>query len=137
MISDSCQNLALQLNCAIVPHFMGPSDYAVFTVKDGKNTVFYNKTLSAEEVNIVVAKALIHFQYNRAKREFYINKYTTLRQKEIADVYELLIPEKTVKYLLSQLIAPKSVFITKYFGVTEEFLKKRLDFLDFTGNLEY
>lgn len=137
MISDSCQNLALRLNCAVSPHFMGPSDYAFFTVKDGKNNVFYNKTLSTEEANVAVAKALIHFQYNRVKNEFYINKYTTIPQKEIADVYELLIPEKTVKCLLSQLIAPKSVFIAKYFGVTEEFLKKRLDFLDFTGNLEY
>lgn len=131
MISGTFSNYALQLNCIVAPHAMGPYDYAVFRKENGKKAIYYNKALSIEDAKVVSAKALVHHKHNPLEKEFGINVNTVLPEKEMSEVYEILIPQKTVNSLLEQLIAPSLESISNLFGVSQELMTKRLNFLEY------
>ena len=79
------------------------------------------------------AKALAYHTWHQGEDYFSITKDTVLSKAEMNGVYELLMPEHYVESFARQLISPTTFALANMFGVTQEFVRKRLEHMGYKG----
>lgn len=125
------------LNVSIVPYcFPQPSNDAekiicfFVTNEEGKACIFYDVELvdnkKWELLQLTIIQTLARYILT-GKENFRITKSTEFSDRENNLVDEFLMPAEKVKEFISKLVFPTPYSLAVLFGVSTEFVKKRLD----------
>lgn len=131
------KNLGRKLQVSIVPldfddhRLDGEKIICAFVTNEkGHSCIFYNMDLSEENEFVAgrlgIIKAFVKYIIT-GYANFFITKSTNLSSREESLMYEILMPKSQVEDVLHELILPTTYSLAKIFGVSQSFVKHRLD----------
>lgn len=129
--------VAQKLNVSIVPYcFMQPSNDSekilcfFVTNENGKACIFYDVELvdnkKRELLRLALTQTFVRYILT-GKEKFRITRSTKFSDRENNLVDELLMPAEKVKEVINKLLFPTPYRLAVMFGVSTEFVKRRLD----------
>lgn len=131
------KNLGCKLQVSIVPldfddhRLDGEKIICAFVTNEkGHSCIFYNVELSEDYEFVAgrhgIIQAFVKYIIT-GDNNFFITQSTYFSQREKMLTYEMLMPKSQVEDVLYQLIMPTTYSLAKIFGVSQSFVKHRLD----------
>lgn len=103
---------------------------AFVTNEKGRSCIFYSAHLLEDDEFVAgrlgIIQAFVKYIIT-GDDNFFITKSTFFSNREESLTYEILMPKSQVEEVLHQLIMPTTYSLAKIFGVSQSFVKHRLD----------